>query len=155
MLRTMRRIRVVERYREQPSSGRLALQVIVAAATAATLLGGLAMWVFDRKDFSDVGDAMWWSLQTVTTVGYGDNPPTTGVGRMIAAVVLLHAVGFMAILTAVITTSFVERARRDRNPDEPDLGAVLERLDLIVERLDRLEQRERARRPGGGITPEG
>jgi voltage-gated potassium channel len=134
------KIRVIERYQERPASVRLALQVIVGATVVTTLVGGLAVWIFDRDDYGSFGDAMWWSLQTVTTVGYGDNPPTTGVGRTIASFVLLYAVGFMAILTAAITTSFVERARRERRPDEPDLGTVLERLDQIAERLDRLEQ---------------
>lgn len=130
---------MIERYQQGPMSVRLALQVIVAATVVTTFLGGLAVWLFDRKDYANVGDAMWWSLQTVTTVGYGDNPPTSGVGRLIGSLVLLYAVGFMAILTAAITTSFVERARRERRPDEPDLGTVLERLDELAQRLDQLE----------------
>ena len=136
----MRGIRIIERYQQRPTSVRLALQVIVAATVVTTFVGGLTVWLLDREDYANFGDAMWWSLQTVTTVGYGDNPPTTGVGRVIASFVLLYAVGFMAILTAAITTSFVERARRERRPDEPDLGTVLERLDQIAERLDRLER---------------
>ena len=136
----MRGIRIIESFQHGPTSVRLALRVIVAAAVMTTFAGALAVWLFDREDYPSFGDAMWWSLQTVTTVGYGDNPPTTGVGRMIGSLVLLYAVGFMAILTAAITSSFVERARRERRPDEPDLGTVLERLDQIAERLDRLEQ---------------
>jgi voltage-gated potassium channel len=150
----VRGTRIIERYQRRPTSVRMALRVIVAATVVTTFAGGLAVWIFDREDYASFGDAMWWSLQTVTTVGYGDNPPTTGVGRMIASLVLLYAVGFMAILTAAITTSFIEQARRERRPDEPDLGVVLDRLDQIAERLDRLEQ-EASRRSTSGITRRG
>ena len=121
------------------------MRMIVLATVVTTFLGGLAAWLFDREDYANLGEAMWWSLQTVTTVGYGDNPPTTGIGRLIGSLVLLYAVGFMAILTSVITTSFIERARRERHPDEPELGTLLERLDEIADRLDRLERQASVR----------
>src|SRR5438477_12792586 len=64
-----------------PVTVRNALRVIVAATVTTTAAGGLLVWTFDRKDFSNLGDAMWWSLQTVTTVGYGDVTPTNTAGR--------------------------------------------------------------------------
>ena len=45
------------------------------------LVGGVIVWVFDRRDFPDLGGALWYTLQTVTTVGYGDKVPTSGLGR--------------------------------------------------------------------------
>jgi voltage-gated potassium channel len=130
---------------EGPPSVRHAIRLIVAATVVATFLGGVLMWVFDREDFGSFGDAMWWAVQTVTTVGYGDATPTNAVGRLIGAAVLLYAVAFLAILTAAITTSFVERARQGRRPeDEPDLPAVLDELHRIAACLDRLEQRSRS-----------
>ena len=126
---------------DAPPSARNATRVIVVATVVTTAVGGFLMWVFDR-DIGSFDDAMWWALQTVTTVGYGDVVPENGIGRVIGSVVLVYSVAFMAILTAAITTSFVERARRDRfGDDEPDLATVLSRLDEIVSRLDRLEQR--------------
>lgn len=136
----MRNIWNTERDQQRPTSVRVALRMIVFATVVTTFLGGLTAWFFDREDYASLGEAMWWSLQTVTTVGYGDNPPTTGTGRLIGSLVLLYAVGFMAILTAAITSSFIERASRERHPDEPDLGTLLERLDEIADQLDRLEQ---------------
>ena len=121
-----------------PASVRNAIRVIVAATIVTTVVGALLVWLFDRRDFSNFGDAMWWSLQTVTTVGYGDVTPKSGVGRLIGGGVLLYAVAFLTILTATITTSFIERARKAR-PDA-DNESVPQRLDDIVSRLDRLEQ---------------
>jgi voltage-gated potassium channel len=127
---------------EGPASVRLAIRVIVAATVVTTFLGGLLVWIFDRDDYPHFGDAMWWSLQTVTTVGYGDVTPTNTVGRIIGAAILLYAVAFLSILTAAITTSFVERARRERRPEEePDLHAVLAAIDALSARLARLDER--------------
>lgn len=145
---------------EGPASVRNAMRVIIAATAFMTIVGGLVIWLADRNDFKSVGDAMWWALQTVTTVGYGDVTPKSGVGRVIGSAVLLYAIAFLSILTAVITTTFLESARREREGrlgiDAGDAKAVLERLDEIMSRLDHLEHRlderngdERAGRPGG------
>jgi hypothetical protein len=53
-------------------------------------------------------------LQTVTTVGYGDVTPANTAGRVVGALFLLEAISFVTIVTAVITSSFVERARQAR-----------------------------------------
>jgi voltage-gated potassium channel Kch len=87
---------------------------------------------------------MWWSLQTVTTVGYGDVTPKHPSGRLVAAVVMLEGIAFLAILTAAITSSFVARAERERAIAEGLEDAAAEarveaRLDELVERFDRLE----------------
>jgi len=77
----------------------------------------------------------------VTTVGYGDITPKTVVGRLIGSFVLLYSVAFLTILTAAITTSFIERARTQRRAEAPHQDPVLARLDQITARLDRLDER--------------
>jgi voltage-gated potassium channel len=52
----------------------------------------------------------------VTTVGYGDATPKNAVGRIVGALVMPESIAFIAIVTAAITSSFVERARRKRVP---------------------------------------
>lgn len=128
-----------------PRTARHAIRALVVFTIITTVLGGLLVWTFDHEDFGSIGSAMWWSLQTVTTVGYGDVVPRNPVGRIIGALVLLYAVAFLSILTAAITTSLVEEARRERQPQAgPELSDVVDRLDAVLERLDRLEQRDDA-----------
>jgi voltage-gated potassium channel Kch len=131
----------VHDFRDGPASVRNAIRLIVVATIVTTLAGGLLVRIFDHKDFHTIGDAMWWALQTVTTVGYGDITPKTGVGRLIGALVLLYSVAFLTILTAAITTTFIERARNQRQAASLHEDPVIARLDGIAERLDRLEQR--------------
>ena len=86
---------------------------------------------------------MWWALQTVTTVGYGDVAPVQVSGRLVGAAVMLYGIAFVAIVTAVITSTFVARATREhdaaRARDElTDRELVEGRLDEIERKLDRL-----------------
>jgi voltage-gated potassium channel len=132
--------RLVHEFQEGPASVRNAIRLIVVATIITTLIGGVLVRIFDHKDFHSLGDAMWWALQTVTTVGYGDITPKNTVGRVIGSLVLLYSVAFLTILTAAITTSFIERARAQRQAVLGHEDPVIARLDDIAERLDRLEQ---------------
>lgn len=97
-----------------PLSVRKAMAVIVSATLASVVVGGVLIRLVDSEEFLDVGTGMWWVLQTVTTVGYGNVTPMNGIGRLVGAVVMLEAIAFIAIVTAAITSSFVERVHRER-----------------------------------------
>jgi voltage-gated potassium channel Kch len=86
---------------------------------------------------------MWWALQTVTTVGYGDVAPTHLAGRLVGAAVMLEGTAFIAIVTAVITSSFVARAARARDAavereDRSDFARMEQRFDELERKLDLL-----------------
>jgi voltage-gated potassium channel len=99
------------------------------------------MWVLDHDEFPNVWLGLWWAVQTVTTVGYGDVTPENPIGRAIAAIVMLSGIGFLTVVTAAITAVFVESARRKIRAD--DLTAQSDRHAEILERLDRIEARLR------------
>ena len=128
-------------YLEGPASVRNAIRLIVVATALTTVVGAVLVRLFDHKDFHDIGTALWWALQTVTTVGYGDITPKTWVGRAIGSFVILYAVAFLTILTAAITTSFIERARAQRQAALGHEDPMIARLDDIAARLERLEQK--------------
>ena len=80
---------------------------------------------------------MWWAIQTVTTVGYGDLVPTSTTGRFIAALVMVVGIGFLTVITATITSTFIESARRRLQATRTD--TVSAKLDQIGTRLDAIE----------------
>jgi voltage-gated potassium channel len=82
-------------------------------------------------------DGVWWALETVTTVGYGDTFPRTDTGKAIAAVVMLVGIGFVAVLTATAA----ERFMRDREA-EAQQADLQESLEEISARLAALERKE-------------
>ena len=123
------------RFLSAPLSVRSAVAVIVSATAVVVVLAGVAMRFLDHSEYSNVWVGMWWALQTVTTVGYGDVTPAHVSGRIVGAVVLLYGIGFLTITIAAITSTFVTRAEREQ-------GVALSRDDLddVSARLDRIEQ---------------
>ena len=122
--------------RKEMTVGRAAW--IISLATFVVMLGGgLLIRVTDKNDFHSIGDGLWWSIQTVTTVGYGDLVPTNTVGRLIAALVMLTGIAFLTVITATITSTFVEAARQRAEGATRDALSV--KLDQIGTRLDEIE----------------
>ncbi|GAA2743790.1 potassium channel family protein [Kitasatospora cinereorecta] len=158
----MARIRPVERkvarFLRTPLSVRRAMSVIVTATLVSVVLGGALITVVDEREFASIGTGLWWALQTVTTVGYGDVTPHNMVGRLVGAVIMLESTAFIAIVTAVITSSFVTRARQEQ-PTGPGDGSVggdeavarlTGQLAELSARLDRIQQLLETDGPGGG-----
>jgi len=122
--------------REAPSV-RLAASVIVTATALVVVGGGILIRVLDHSEYSSVWVGMWWAIQTVTTVGYGDVTPKHVSGRLVGALVMLEGIAFIAIITAAITSTFVARAEREL-AEAGDTGAA-ELEARLNERFDRLE----------------
>jgi voltage-gated potassium channel len=133
----------LSRFLREPPSVRNALAVIVTATTVVVIAAGVAMRLLDHRDFSSVWLGIWWSVQTVTTVGYGDVTPTDVAGRIVATLVMLEGIAFVAITTAAVTSTFVARAQRERrSADAAEArapGGVDARFDDLTQRLDRIE----------------
>jgi voltage-gated potassium channel len=73
--------------------------------------------------FSSIPTTMWWSVITLTTVGYGDAYPVTAIGRLIASMIAILGIGMFALPAGLLGAGFVEELadRRDEaaNPDRP------------------------------------
>jgi voltage-gated potassium channel len=122
---------------------------------ALAFVGAVVMRIVDPDNFPSLGLAIWWALQTVTTVGYGDVVPTTGVGRVIGGIEMVIGISFIAFLTAGVTSTVIQRASAkaqavERAHDERDaktiLDALVETRQAIMEldaRLDRIESKIR------------
>jgi voltage-gated potassium channel len=145
----MARKNLVERrfdaFMRTPLSVRKAMAVIVAATLVSVIVGGVLITVVDREEFPDIGTGLWWALQTVTTVGYGDVTPANTVGRLVGALFMVEAIAFVAMVTAAITSSFVERAQSERAAasDAAEASGVerlIAQLSEISARLERIER---------------
>jgi voltage-gated potassium channel len=80
---------------------------------------------------------LWWAIQTVTTVGYGDLVPTSQAGRLVAALVMLLGIGFLTAITVSITSTFIETARRRIEGATTDV--ISAKLDQLGTRLEAIE----------------
>jgi voltage-gated potassium channel len=123
--------------RKKPLTARRATSLIVSVTFLVTVAGGVAIWLLDHKEFPNLGTSLWWSVQTITTVGYGDVVPQQTTGRVIGALIMLNGIGFIAVMTAAVTASLIEAARRrQRESSERD---TLLQLDRIEARLGAIE----------------
>jgi voltage-gated potassium channel len=120
-------------------TARRAAGIIAGFTVLITVAGGILERVLDHKEYPTIGRGLWFALQTVTTVGYGDATPRDSVGRFIGAVVMLSGIGFLAVITASVTASLIESSRR-RFATQSDED-LLRRLDELNDRLARLEAR--------------
>jgi voltage-gated potassium channel len=129
--------RRMSKFLREPPSIRIAASVIVTATALIVVGGGILIRVLDHSEYPNIWVGMWWALQTVTTVGYGDVTPTSTWGRVLAGVVMITGIGFLTVVTAAITAALVEGARRRRGGA---LGDPVEaKLDEVSARLERLE----------------
>jgi len=118
--------------------------VIATVSTAITVGAGSLMTVFDHENYPSVGSGLWWAVQTVTTVGYGDNVPVTLAGQLVAVLVMLLGIGFLTVITAAITSTFVSRSQREQAPSDAET-AMAEQFRQLDSRLERIEAALRRR----------
>jgi voltage-gated potassium channel len=131
----------------QSLTARRAAAIIAGFTFLITVGGGILERVLDHKEYPTIGRGLWFALQTVTTVGYGDVTPGRTQGRVIAAVLMLTAIGFVGVITASVTASLVESGRRRfAAGSEADVG---ERLNEVTARLARIEAALTQARSGG------
>jgi voltage-gated potassium channel len=137
---------VFVRFRRDPSSLRYATAAIIFTTVVLVLVGAIVMRVFAHEQYRTFGDAIWFTLQTVTTVGYGDNTPTSGVGRTLASLVMLVSIGLISVVTALITSVFVRSiGRHAAEDDQLVLTDALSRIEhALAEAERRLERIEHA-----------
>ena len=118
-------------------TARRAAAIIAAFTVLVTVVGGILERVLDHQEYPTIGRGLWFALQTVTTVGYGDVTPQRTIGRFIASVVMLSGIGFLAVITASVTATLVESSRR-RFAAQSDLNETRQ-LERIDQRLARIE----------------
>ncbi|QJB55161.1 ion transporter [Pseudodesulfovibrio sp. zrk46] len=100
-------------------------QLAVAGFGLAILLiiASSLMYYFEHEAqpaiFGSIPHAMWWAIITLTTVGYGDAYPVTGMGRFLASVIALLGIGMFALPAGILSAGFVEYGHMKEKEDEP------------------------------------
>ncbi|NMM23265.1 MAG: two pore domain potassium channel family protein [Phycicoccus sp.] len=126
LLRLVTLLSVLNRYAGGSLRGRVAVYV---AGSVVLVLFVASLAVLDAErgqvgaNISTFGDALWWAMTTVTTVGYGDRFPVTETGRLIAGGLMLAGVALLGVVTASLASWLLERVREV----EEDSGAATRR----------------------------
>jgi voltage-gated potassium channel len=165
-LRLITVVSVLNRQLRDDARGRVVFYV-VGSVVLIGFVASLAVLDAERyapdASITTFGEAVWWTITTISTVGYGDRYPVTVEGRLVAASLMVAGIALLGVVTASLASWFVENLRRSRaavereldevsadvNRAEVQLAAVLAELRAINARLDALERRpEKSAAPG-------
>lgn len=147
LLRLLTLLRVMHRAAGGALRGRV-LTYVLGSALLLTYSGALA--VLDAEENADgsnikgFGDALWWALTTITTVGYGDHYPVTFLGRCVAAGLMIGGIAVLGVVTAAFASWLVEAvavntANEVESTEEPlreEIARLSAKLDRLTDLLD-------------------
>ncbi|MFD3619236.1 ion channel [Streptomyces sp. NPDC058676] len=151
LLRLVSTLLLVQRRARMASQIRLTTYV-AGAVVGLLMFGSLAVLSVEREsadgNIRTLGDAVWWSFTTMTTVGYGDHAPTTGLGRMIAVGLMLSGIALLGVVTANIAAWFIARFEKDDVEERRQTEAIRTLTDEVRALRDEVAVlRERSLRP--------
>ena len=145
-VRALRLVAAVARVAALAQRGRSERVLLTTALLAGTVvLAGAAVELDAERDAAEAtitsyGDALWWAVTTVTTVGYGDRYPVTPEGRLIAAVLMVVGIAAMGAVTAAIAARLIQA---DVEEEAPLLHERIADLETAVRRLTALLEQSR------------
>jgi voltage-gated potassium channel len=134
------------RIRRKGLRPRYAAYLIVASWSVGVVVFAVVERLVDPGTFPNIWLGMWWAIQTVTTVGYGDVVPGSTAGKVIATILMLGGLSLFAVVTGAITSAFVAERQRDARSSEEDpvmqkLNEVSAQLAAMKADLARIERR--------------
>jgi voltage-gated potassium channel len=119
---------------------RRAVGLIVGVTTVLAITAAVLERLID-PEFNTLGEAFWFSIVTVTTVGYGDYVPESAAGRVVAGALMLTGIALIPLITSVVVSILVsQRGREAREQELHDLSLILDRLDGLERKLEALDR---------------
>ena len=138
LLRLIALLNVLNRRVGRRLRGRLAVYVAGGAALLA-FCAALAVLDAERSspeaNITSFGDATWWAITTMTTVGYGDQYPVTTVGRLVAVTLMLGGITLLGVVTATLASWLVEAVeaeQQESNDMRAEIRTLHQKLDQLV-----------------------
>jgi voltage-gated potassium channel len=144
VLRVVTVISVLNRQLADDFRGRIAVYVTgTVGLVAFTAALGVLQAERDAPDatITTFGEALWWTITTISTVGYGDRYPVTVEGRIVAATLMVAGIALLGVVTASIASWFVANLRASSERTETELAEAEQKIDLLVEEVRRLHAR--------------
>jgi voltage-gated potassium channel len=149
LLRLLVLLRILNRQAADSLRGRVAIYV---SSSAVLVIFCAALAVLDAErghtgaNINRFGDALWWSVTTVTTVGYGDHYPVTTEGRFVAVGLMLAGIALIGVVTASFATWLIDRVRQVETENQTatatDLHAL--RAEIALLRAELVQSPSRA-----------
>jgi len=116
---------------------------IIAFSTMAVSLGAVAEYLVESTDpeakITNLEDAFWWAIVTITTVGYGDLYPVTPGGKIVASMMMIIGIAILGVLISTLGAGLIEsRFRREDKKKTFELSLTDETKILIKDKIDKI-----------------
>ena len=143
LLRLAALLRVLNRNAAHSLRGKVATYVVLGSSFFA-FCGALAVLQAERPDpnanIKSLGDALWWAIATMTTVGYGDKYPVTATGRIVAVALMIGGIAVLGLTTATVASWLVERVSAR---DESQIDALSKQISSLQRQVSELSKQLR------------
>ena len=100
-------------------------------------VGGLMVLNAERgapgAEIVNLEDAVWWSFETITTVGYGDFVPVTGLGRLFAIFIMFFGISVLSMVTATVAASLAKRRQETNNQTDDVMKEISELKSMVAD----------------------
>lgn len=110
--------------------------------TLTMVLAALAVSYFERQDpasnIKSFGESLWWTSETVSTVGYGDYYPITFMGRVVAVVLFVNGIALVSAVTATVAARVLDFDDETGEEADVNLAELQRRLIAIESKMDQL-----------------
>lgn len=122
-------------------ASRAKIMVFVFFIVVISVLLGTIMYLIEGPEngFNSIPDSVYWTVVTLTTVGYGDISPQTPEGRIIATLIMIIGYGIIAVPTGIVSAEYVSASKEEHHYDKgrscPNCGAEIHRSDARFCRL--------------------
>ena len=107
--------------------------------TIAMLIASTGIYLFEKDaqpdKFSSIPEAMWWAIATLTTIGYGDVTPVTGMGKFFGAIIAIIGIGVVALPSGILASGFTDQLKRRQAQYENELSKALQ--DGVISSTER------------------
>lgn len=120
------------------------LFLLLVSSAIIILIGSVVIFLIESPNpdsqITSFLDAIWWTVATVTTVGYGDVVPVTEVGKMVAIFFMIFGIGILGIFLSVLGTRFYKRRFEKDEKEFSDIQKeFLERMKSLEKNQEKLQ----------------
>jgi voltage-gated potassium channel len=113
-----------------------AVRTIILVVLLLVFLGALLVRVLEPKTFDDFGLSLWWAVETVSTVGYGDIVPVTTQGRIVGTVLMITGVSMIPLITSIVVSILTaKRALAQSNAEAQQIEALSAQVARLEQQL--------------------
>jgi len=124
-------------------SSRPKIVVFLLSISIIVILVGTLMYLIEgpKNGFDNIADSIYWAVITLTTVGYGNIVPVTGLGKVLAAFIMILGYAIIAVPTGIVSSEFTKnKSTKKQDKIIAKENVILEKMKCLEDKIDKLSK---------------